>query len=204
MPKLSVTENAAVRIYDRRIQDGSFRTEPALSTDHFTQGIFNQIPEPKRVIDIGCGYGRAVPLLTQLGIETNKYVGYDASQASVNHCKTTWPSLLFEQGDLRQLGAMYPKHFSGFLAFAVLMHIPRSDLEEAMSSIRECLVDGARGAIWIPIGRTAGATKINDYGMKLTLYTKKEFEASLHRNRLVVQFNYSPNGFMHFYRVVAQ
>jgi SAM-dependent methyltransferase len=193
MLKLSKQEQTAVDIYDARVREGNLDNTP-LWVDGFSQVIFYDLPKDAEVLDVGCGIGRAVPILPDLGIE--KYLGIDPSIEQVRVCRSRWPELQFEVSEIRELANKYPNRFSGFLLITVLMHIPRRDLSQALGSLRGCLKQGAHGMISLPMGQPDRLMMRNNVGMMLTLYTQEELESALGRHGFVVRQMFSPNSHM--------
>ena len=143
LPTLTAQEMQAIAFYNNRIRSGD-TIDNDLWADEFTQYIFYHHPDGP-VVDIGCGIGRAVPILDDLGIRS--YLGIDPSTASVEFCQNTFPNYEFEVQEVRQLGRLYPQRFGGFILLNVLMHTPKSDLGQILVSIRASLLDGAVGLL---------------------------------------------------------
>jgi len=190
---LSEQELVAIEIYDEYARADNFLDTP-LWVDNFSQIIFLDMPGDGEVIDVGCGQGRAIEMLP--GLYITKYLGIDPSTPSIEHCQAKWPNLEFEVGEIRELGKKYPDRFSGFMSIAMLMHIPRSDLNDALSSLRSCLKQDAPGMISLPMGYDDRLESINHVGMKLTLFTIEEIEQSLLKNGFEIINMFSPDGYM--------
>lgn len=178
---LSHRERKAVEHYDNLAKQGDLADAPVW-VDSFTGRIFRNLGDDDEVVDIGCRIGRFIPLLPELGIR--RYFGIDPSEESINFCRREFsiihgPNMQFEVGEARTLGTLYPDRFSGFILAAVLMHIPRDDLQEVLKSIRRSLKEGAPGFISTP-GRWGDEFDfVNRHGMELTLYTMKELNEAL-------------------------
>jgi SAM-dependent methyltransferase len=182
---LSKQEMDAVKIYNRYTKAGLVDTTP-LWVDDFTWPIFRDMPPDGEVVDIGCGTGRAISLLPDLGI--SKYLGIDPSHEAIRHCKKHHPEYSFEVGDFRTIGKKYPKRFSGFIVITTLMHIPRKDLGDIFYSMRSCLRRGAPGLISFPTGDPGESTFTNKQGMRLTLFTENEVTQALAQQNLRVEY----------------
>lgn len=182
LDSLSKRERLAVALYDEMVRRGDFMDHPVW-VDSFTGQVFWDFGEEDEVVDIGCRIGRFVPLLPDLGVY--KYFGIDPSKESIEYCKRTFSDLeyckpQFEVSEMRLLGDKYPARFSGFLLAAVLMHIPRSDLGVALTSIRKCLKDGAAGFFSTPQGpgEEGELEWTNSQGIEISLYTRAELVIS--------------------------
>jgi SAM-dependent methyltransferase len=194
LEKLSEQEKTAIAVFDQRAREGD-TSNTALFADSFSYPIFRDMPGFGEVIDVGCGIGRAIGMLLDLGIE--KYHGVDPSVEQINYCVREFPQHTFEVGEIRELGSKHPERFSGFLMITTLMHIPRTDLDQALSSLRACLVRGAPGMMSLPMGEAPDyLSVVNRYGMLLTLYTPEEVDAALIRNGFRVHQLFSRDGHM--------
>jgi SAM-dependent methyltransferase len=103
------------------------------------------VPPTARILDYGCGYGRAMAELASLGY-TN-LVGMDFSPAMVERGRQTYPAL-----DLRVVEALPTAEpdgsFDAVLLLAVLTSIPNESEQEAvMAEMRRLL--RARGVLYL-------------------------------------------------------
>ena len=103
------------------------------------------VPRTARILDYGCGYGRAMAELSSLGY-TN-LVGMDFSPAMVERGRRTYPSM-----DLRVVEALPTPEpdcsFDAVLLLAILTSIPgESEQEAVMREIRRLL--RPRGALYV-------------------------------------------------------
>lgn len=179
LKSLSPQEHAAIRDLGAMYRQIGIDGEPPMWNDPFLFDALASMADPKEVVDIGCGTGRVIPLMDQLGIK--KYFGIDPMEACVQHCKAKYPEHNFEVNEVRQLGAKYPGRFNGFLLLAVLNHIPRGHLNAVLQSIHKCLVPNAPGAIILNLG-VPGRLMANVGGVKITMYTHDEIKDGLARN----------------------
>lgn len=180
--KLSAQEAEAVAVFDNRARAEVIDDTP-LWVDRFSQCIFWDLPGSGLVVDIGCGTGRAVGMLHGLGIE--KYLGIDPSADSIALCRRYYPDLDFAVGSIQTLGEDYKEQFSGFLLITTLMHVPRKNLKQALTSLRASLITGAQGMISVPTGPEL--TWRNKFGMTITLYTIAEMEKQLPAHGLSIR-----------------
>lgn len=199
--RLSTREAQAIEIYDARTRQGIIEQMP-LWVDAFTAPIFTPLGEEHEVVDVGCGTGRAVPLLPALGIA--KYHGIDPSQESIRYCQMSYPDYSFAVSEVRSLGTRYPTRFSGFLMLAVLMHIPRLDLPLALASLRGSLHKGAPGLFSTPLGKQGRLEVKNPFGMTLTLFTMNELAIGFAAQGFEIAELFSPDDHMMLGHVIAR
>ena len=143
----------------------------------FVADIFKDFPQEGTLLDIGCGDGRFVPLLPDLGIPPERYLGMDLAEAQVRFAQKRFPNHSFEAGSFYEVGECYPGRFSGLWCTSVLMHIPRSRLSEALSSLRASMQRDAVGLISTYCGNE---DVLLDNGMLVTLYGVEELVAAFH------------------------
>ncbi len=172
---LTPRELRVVDYYSRHGRDKRIEGPP-LIVDALTARTFAGWQLDNELVDIGCGHGRFAPLLPALNIR--KYLGIDLAEGQLKHARKTYPDLLFEKEDLYELGARYPGRFAGFACFAVLYFLPRTRIDEALTSIRRCLVPGAVG---IFTGWEGSGTKHSVNGNKITEYSPTEFREHLRK-----------------------
>lgn len=66
-----------------------------------------------RVLELGCGAGRLTGYLSEIASST---LGLDISPAMVAYCRKRYPRATFEEGDLRDVGALEPGSFDVIVA----------------------------------------------------------------------------------------
>jgi 2-polyprenyl-3-methyl-5-hydroxy-6-metoxy-1,4-benzoquinol methylase len=168
---LSEAERAAHSVYERDGLLGKTDSTP-LWSDPFSRGIFSRLPPVAEVIDIGCGHGRFIKILPELGISDKGYLGVDFSSEQVNNARRLHPGYAFEALNLFELAGRYPGRFDGFICAAVLMHVPRTRALAALRSMRASLKTGAVGLLSTPAG--IGEAESVTGKMILTLYEPDE------------------------------
>lgn len=102
------------------------------------------------VLEVGCGGGRDAAELIKRGYD---YYGIDASAGMVGVARQEVPAGVFEQRSVYDLVSL-GKTFDAFWACAVLLHIPRSRIDEAFEAIKSQLKQDAIGVISIKDGDT--------------------------------------------------
>lgn len=196
---LSRQEKQAVYQYSQEIRMGILEQSPVW-LDDFTIPIFLNFAEKGTIVDVGCGIGRCIqPLFQQMGV--NDYFGIDPSREAIRFCKENFPHHRFEMNEVRNLGDAYPETFGGFFMAAVLMHIPRTDLEKALLSLRKSMKVGAHGFFSTPSSDEGEV--INRVGMRLTIYTKEELVQAFTSAGFEFVDIHSPDGWMCLGHVVA-
>lgn len=173
----SESEQRNIKIYDesgrsREVDDVEFMAEP------FTIRTFARMRGEGRVIDVGCGHGRLIPILGDLGIVRENYLGVDPASAQIELAQELHPGIKFEVGDFYGIGEIYPNRFDGFWSNFVLMHIPRIRLGEALTSLRACLKLNAVGILITPFGLDV---QYDEDGMEFVGYTGDELQEALAR-----------------------
>lgn len=141
--KLDETELTTVRSYDPEAEE-QFRGEP--SPEPWDDLIWAQslmVPDPF-LLDIGCGHGRMIPCLRQLGI--TRYVGIDPSVEMIRIARREYPEVDVREMNLYELPEYFREEtFDAFLALAVLMHVSPEKMPAALATIRAVLKKGAVG-----------------------------------------------------------
>jgi|GEM_PF-3919980 len=94
--------------------------------------------------DIGCASGRDFLVLKSKGY---KVKGIDATSNFVNYCKEKYPNEHFTLDSLPSLNKLKDSSCDNLLLNAVLMHIKKTDLIEAISNLFRVLTDKGRMVI---------------------------------------------------------
>lgn len=88
------------------------------------------------ICDLGCGPGQAARYLRDQGAEV---CGIDLSPQMVARARKINPDIPFYQGDLLKLVNIADNSFGGIAAFYSIIHIPRNNLQQALSEIKRVL-----------------------------------------------------------------
>ena len=100
----------------------------------------------KKVLDIGCGTGRFVPLFVDEGLE---YTGMDISTGMIDVAQEHFPDQRFVESDILDEATWPQETFDGFWAAASLQHIPREQWDLAFDNIEKHMNPGAVGFIGV-------------------------------------------------------
>ncbi len=154
---------------------------------------YQQLLAQGSVLEIGAGGGSDARLLTDAGYE---YYGTDASAGMVAMARRSQPDLHFEQVSVYDLQRL-PRTFDGFWACAVLLHVPRTRIDEALHAIGIVTKPGAIGFISMKDGTEDVFEQRQKRGRQesrlFVYWTKDAFTAALDRNGFtVVEYEYSP------------
>lgn len=131
------------------------------------------------VLDVGCGYGRALPALLDFINEYPMfgYIGVDFSKQMLEEARKRYPDADFREGFIGSLssGKVVPEVCDAFMAFCSLGMIRHENMTAALKDIRKCLRQGAVGLISIEYGtETLTATTDSGHGipegMKSSIY----------------------------------
>lgn len=103
---------------------------------------FYELLPSGRVLEIGCGSGRDARELIEHGY---KYMGTDISAPQLEQARQNNPGAFFEQVNLYDLD--FQEQFDGFWAAAVLIHVPKNRIDEAIEAIKRNMKAKAVGFI---------------------------------------------------------
>jgi SAM-dependent methyltransferase len=145
------------------------------------------------ILEIGAGGGYDAGLLADAGYE---YLGTDASIGMVEAARSVNPDMHFEQLNVYDLGKL-KLQFDGFWACAVLLHIPKRRIDEALQSIAGVVKPGGVGFISMKDGDVEEFEEREKQGRKedrlFAYWHRDEFEEVLNHNGFtVVDYQYVP------------
>lgn len=141
---------------------------------------FNKYLPKGKILEIGSGGGRDARELIKAGYE---YTGTDVSKGLLEAAKKYNPGAKFFLKSVYSLD--FPiSFFDGFWACAVLLHIPKSRIDEALRQLHRVTKPGGVGFISVKKGKGERFTiEPPPDGKRLfAFYSLKEFEGKLHRN----------------------
>jgi SAM-dependent methyltransferase len=110
-----------------------------------------------RLLEVGCGSGRDAQELIAQGYE---YTGTDISAPQLEQARKNNPGAAFEQISLYDLD--FPEPFDGFWAAAVLIHVPKGRIDEALDAIKRNMNAKAMGFLAMKEGE-GERLEVKDY-----------------------------------------
>ena len=130
--------------YDRWAVDGEEAARSAMSR-HFESAF----PPGARVLDVGCGKGRDVVALMDMGFDA---WGVEPNEAMRTRALARDPRLAgrIADGALPSLGLPFGGAFDAVACSAVLMHLPDSDLPASLAALAAVLRPRARLLMAVP------------------------------------------------------
>ncbi|MEK7650195.1 MAG: class I SAM-dependent methyltransferase [Patescibacteria group bacterium] len=150
MSTLETEETATIAAYNAIAERYADEAEP-LHADGFIHHFRAGMPPDPLMLDVGCGFGRSIPIFGDMGIR--RFVGIDPAEKLVAIGKRYWPAADFRIIGVYDLSSHFPQeHFDAFWACTTLMHIPRHRMREALDAIRNVIKRGALGFISVPAG----------------------------------------------------
>jgi SAM-dependent methyltransferase len=151
-PLYDTAETAAS--YDRAAQGFTARWSD-LHLDRALNAFAARITGQRRVLDLGCGPGRDVDFLTQLGCQA---VGLDLSAGMLAQARGRLPAGSLVRADLRRI-PFSPGAFDGIWACASLLHLRRAELPAILTGLSRLLrcpggvlyvaLKGGQGERWV-------------------------------------------------------
>lgn len=141
---------------------------------------FHKLLPRGRVLEIGCGAGRDAQELISLGYD---YVGTDISKGLLTRAQKNNPGAQFEEASLYDLDFKDP--FDGFWCAAVLIHIPKKRIGEALQAIKGNIKTQAIGFIAIKEGfgeRLEARPELNNAEFLFSYWQNDEFKKTLDSN----------------------
>jgi ubiquinone/menaquinone biosynthesis C-methylase UbiE len=106
------------------------------------------MPSEPRLLDIGCGHGRYMPVFQRLGISETQYVGIDPAVEMLEIARRNYPGFDFREMDLYSLPDHFtPGHFNIFVAMITLSHVTPMKIAKALSAIRQVMSDDGVGLV---------------------------------------------------------
>ncbi|MBA3757961.1 class I SAM-dependent methyltransferase [Candidatus Saccharibacteria bacterium] len=168
------------------------------SCGHMTKGFWSQELElfknllPNgRILEVGAGGGRDAKSLIKLGYD---YLGTDISDKLIAHARKKNPDGKFKQVSLYDLN--FSELFDGFWCSAVLLHVPKKRIDEALQAITRNMKLGAIGFITIKQGNGEGIEQkieLDGDGRFFAYWQNEEFKKILSKNKYeILKEGYRP------------
>lgn len=147
-PQLEVTETVASYEQDA-VQYATLWSN--LRLERALDAFARRLDAPRRVLDLGCGPGRDMDHLTQLGC---RVVGLDLSPRMLDEARRRLPLSSLILADL-SASPLSPRSFEGVWACASLLHLPRCQLPLALAEIAR-LLQQPDGVLFLALKRGHG------------------------------------------------
>lgn len=115
--------DAIIDLYCRHADEWDARRERSLLEQPWLDRFIALLPQPARVLDLGCGAGE--PLAGHLIASGNRVTGIDASPRLIELCKRRFPKEEWFIADMRRLSMN--RRFQGLLAWDSFFHLCPDD-----------------------------------------------------------------------------
>lgn len=174
MKRLSPEEEQTIQFYDTKAADW---VSGHSSGRFWGKEIdkFHELLLSGKLVEIGSGGGRDAQELIKLGYD---YTGTDVSQGLIEIASKYNPGATFLKQSV--YGLDFPENsFDGFWASAVLLHIPKARIGEALGSIHKIVKPDGLGFIAVKQGN---GEKVEDEGRFFAYYSDEEFKTKLSEN----------------------
>lgn len=132
-------------------------------------------PEKGSIIDIGCAYGIHVPLFLGIGRKL-RYLGIDISTSFLKIASRRYPQLTFINADIANALSLPKQRFDGFMASAVLMHVPYSKWTTMFETIETIAKPKSYGYVTLPVAHP-NATFVPEDNRHFTILSELEQRA---------------------------
>lgn len=151
--------------------------------------LLQQAGHDPLLLDIGCGSGRLVQYVLDLGV--NRYIGIDASEPLLELARQEYetPGIEFRNENILSLSRAMPERVDVCVSCYALSHISRANFDTALREIRAVMKDGGTGLLEFILGdEEVVATKeeipdIPDgYKLNLTYWTLETIGPYFARN----------------------
>ncbi|MDA1316750.1 MAG: class I SAM-dependent methyltransferase [bacterium] len=154
------------------------------------QKLHNYKPHGK-IIDIGSGSGRDAKDFIRFGYE---YTGIDYSDGLLSQSRINNPGVTFLKQSVYDLD--FPKnHFDLFWACAILLHMPKKQIDKALQSIHQIIKIGAIGCITLKKGEGERFVEGDHTGIGykrfFSFYLEDEFKTILEKNSFEILESYT-------------
>lgn len=149
------------KYYDKEFSLWAHRKTHSFHYEKQFTKIVSLWPEKASIIDIGCANGIHVPLFLGIGRKL-KYTGVDISKSFIKIAQRRYPQLTFSLADISDSDTFPKKKFEGFMAAAVLMHIPLTHWDSMFTNIERLIKPGGFGYVVLPIAHPSKQINLTD------------------------------------------
>lgn len=187
--KLTLQEQQTIDAYDK---NATLWAASRNKKNYWKQekDMFNHYLPSGKVLEIGAGGGRDAQDLIAMGY---KYTGTDISKGLLEEAKKINPHATFLLQSVYNLH--FPKEsFDGFWACAVLLHMSKKRMGEALQSIHKIMKKNGIGFISLKKGRGERFVEGDHVGIQykrfFSFWEKEEFTEVLQKNQFIVLKSY--------------
>lgn len=143
-----------------------------------------------KLLEVGSGGGRDAKELIEMGYN---YIGTDISKELLEEARKNNPGVTFLHKSVYELD-FPPQTFDGFWACAVLLHMPKDRIDNALQSIHKVIKKGGIGFISLKKGDDEKFIEGDHVGISykrfFAFYQQEEFTEKLERNNYEVLESY--------------
>jgi ubiquinone/menaquinone biosynthesis C-methylase UbiE len=174
--KLSEKEKQVADWYDQNAaswaKSRKQTSEPSFWAQEYEH--FRQLQKPQgNLLEIGSGSGREATEWIRMGYE---YVGIDTSTALIQIAKETEPAGQYFHASIYEMPFL-PNTFDAFSSWAMLPHVPKERIGDALDATQRVLKHGGYGFIAMREG-TEEKQEL-ETGRWFSYYSQNEFEGIL-------------------------
>jgi ubiquinone/menaquinone biosynthesis C-methylase UbiE len=143
-----------------------------------------------KILDIGSGSGKHTNDLMNMGYE---YIGIEVSEKLIKEAEKYFPKATFLLQSVYELN--FPEDtFDGFWACAILLHLPKARIDEALKCIYKVIKNEGIGFISLKKGKGEKFVEGDHYGINykrfFSFWQENEFKKVLHTNNFEVLESY--------------
>lgn len=184
--KLTPGEQVTLETYEKQAEDWSVTRHNSHFWESEMTAFYRHLPIGS-ILEIGSGSGRDARELIDLGYD---YTGTDISESFIKIARRENPNAPFFHQSVYDLSFPEPPGFDGFWASAVLLHVPKSRIDEALQAIIRCMKPRAVGFISLKQGKTEGVLEEEQSGKTyrrlFSFWMPYEFANVLERHHIAI------------------
>ncbi|HZP55437.1 MAG TPA: class I SAM-dependent methyltransferase [Candidatus Saccharimonadales bacterium] len=185
MADLTSKEWITTKTYDGLVKNGILKDgwQKYHPADYWNPELtrFHKLLPKGSVLEVGAGGGQHAKKLIDLGY---KYTGTDISEELLKIAHNYLPGQKFLLQSVYDLN--FNEKFDGFWAAAILLHVPKERMDEALSRIKSVVKHGGVGFISLIEGNGEGVRYEDFEGQKhkrfFSFWRMAEFEKVLEKN----------------------
>ncbi len=187
MQKLTNEEKLTLNYYEQNA-DSWHKPTTNLTFQDDEIKFFKKYLSKGTILEIGCGTGYDAKRLIDEGFN---YTGTDITKSFIRMCQKSLPNHKFLPLSVYDLNFPQGTKFDGFWASAVLLHIPKTKIDLALTQINKYIAKNGIGFISLKEGtgeqvQVVEKSRITDqnktFSRFFSFYTKEEFTKILTKN----------------------